>query len=142
MSHQMVDRAHPYCSVCEGVEGSSLPTDCPGVKLTQEQVAGIYNHTLDYRNDRWDSPGVFDWKPVSMPTGSSYGGTRHISTTVELPPDEDPPEVIHTSSTNFIPVPVPIPIPIPIPIPTGGSADIPDESEGEPTLDVDVHINR
>ena len=64
----MVDRSHPYCSVCEGVEGSSLPTDCPGVKLTQEQVAGIYNHTLDYRGDRWDSPGVFDWKPVSMPT--------------------------------------------------------------------------
>ena len=140
MSHQMVDRSHPYCSVCEGVEGSSLPTDCPGTKLTPEQVTGIYNHKLDYRGGRWDDPAVFDWKPVSLPTGSMYGGTHHISTTVELPVDEDEDELPHnTSSTNFIPIPLPIPIPIPIPIPTGGSSDSAAEEEDEPTVDVTVN---
>jgi hypothetical protein len=136
----MVDRSHPYCSICEGVEGSSLPTDCPGQKLTQEQVAGIYNHKLDYREGRWDDPAVLDWKPVSMPTGSSFGRTEHISTTVELPPDEEELEVNTGSNNNFIPIPVPIPIPIPIPIPTGGSSDSPAEVEGEPTFD--VHVNK
>lgn len=140
MTHQMVDRAHPYCSICEGVEGSSLPTNCPGQKLTQEQVAGIYNHKLDYRDGRWDDPAVFDWKPVSLPTGSSYGGSRLISTTVDVPSDEEESPSLDTSSTNYVPVPIPIPIPIPIPVPTGISVDGEEVEEADPS--VDVRVNR
>ncbi len=155
MSHEMVDRSPPYCSICEGVEGSSLPTDCPGEKLTSAQAQGIYNKTLDFRDGRWDSPGVFDWKPETMPSRSNFGGPaitvsggdtsttvvggdHHISTTIQLPEEDDDRE--NGGVPSLIPIPIPVPIPIPIPIPTGGSSDAAAEEEDDPTYD--VHVNK
>jgi hypothetical protein len=44
------------CTVCNGAEGS-LPTDCPGKKMTEEQSNAIYAGTLDYREGRgWVTP--------------------------------------------------------------------------------------
>jgi hypothetical protein len=39
-----------YCKVCMGFEGS-MPTDCPGDKMTAEQSDQIYAGNLDFRKD-------------------------------------------------------------------------------------------
>lgn len=44
------DLAH--CKVCGGAEGS-LPTDCPGVKMTSEQEDKVYGCELDFRCGEW-----------------------------------------------------------------------------------------
>ena len=36
------------CSVCEAWEGE-LPTECPGVKMTEEQRFAVLEGELDYR---------------------------------------------------------------------------------------------
>jgi len=44
------------CTVCVGAEGS-LPTDCPGVRMTQEQEQNVYAGQLDYRDGKgWCTP--------------------------------------------------------------------------------------
>ena len=44
------------CTVCGGFEGS-LPTDCPGVRMTEQQEQNIYAGQLDYREGRgWVTP--------------------------------------------------------------------------------------
>jgi len=44
------------CTICRGMEGS-LPTDCPGVKMTQEQQDQVYAGQIDYREERgWVKP--------------------------------------------------------------------------------------
>jgi len=44
------------CVICNGAEGS-LPTDCPGVKMMEEQEQQIYAGKLDYRVDKgWIKP--------------------------------------------------------------------------------------
>jgi hypothetical protein len=44
------------CTVCGGFEGS-LPTDCPGFKMTEEQEHRVYRGLLDYRDGReWGCP--------------------------------------------------------------------------------------
>ncbi len=44
------------CSVCGGAEGS-LPTDCPGVKMSADQEEKVYGGSLDYREDKgWCEP--------------------------------------------------------------------------------------
>jgi hypothetical protein len=44
------------CTVCHGFEGS-LPTDCPGTRMTPEQENAVYAGTLDYRDERgWITP--------------------------------------------------------------------------------------
>jgi hypothetical protein len=54
------------CTVCNGVEGS-LATDCPGVKMTEDQSNAVYAGTLDYREGRgWVAPDG---------TGKSMGDT-------------------------------------------------------------------
>jgi hypothetical protein len=152
----MVDRSPPYCRICEGVEGTSLPTDCPGEKLTSAQVSGVHFKTLDYRDGRWDDPAVFDWKPAAMPTASNFGGpsivvtgddgsttvsgsggSRHITTIIPTEPVDEPEE--NGGAPSLIPVPIPIPIPIPIPSPTGGSSGPAEEEEGDPSYDVRVN---
>lgn len=40
------------CETCGGAE-SSLPTDCPGVKMTSEQMDAVSAGTLDYRSGAW-----------------------------------------------------------------------------------------
>lgn len=37
-----------YCKVCMGFEGS-MPTDCPGEKMTAEQSDKVYAGNLDYK---------------------------------------------------------------------------------------------
>lgn len=44
------------CSVCHGAEGS-LPTDCPGVRMTEIQETLVYDGQLDYREGKgWVAP--------------------------------------------------------------------------------------
>lgn len=40
------------CTVCDGFEGT-LPTDCPGRKLTTVEADAIYAERLDYVRGRW-----------------------------------------------------------------------------------------
>ena len=37
-----------FCTVCHGAEGS-MPTDCPGRPMTEEQVALVMSGAIDYR---------------------------------------------------------------------------------------------
>ena len=44
------------CSVCCGAEGS-LPTHCPGARMTEQQEAQVYAGELDYREPYgWCAP--------------------------------------------------------------------------------------
>jgi hypothetical protein len=44
---------HLYvCAVCHGCEGS-LPTDCPGVRMTPEQEEGVYQDGRDFVGGVW-----------------------------------------------------------------------------------------
>ena len=55
------------CTVCRGFEGS-LPTDCPGTQMTEEQEKNIYAGQLDYREGKgWCTPDG---------TGTSMGDER------------------------------------------------------------------
>lgn len=47
-----------FCEVCKGGEGS-LPTDCPGRKMTEQEEARVYAGEIDYRGDRWVNPLVW-----------------------------------------------------------------------------------
>lgn len=40
------------CTTCNGAEGT-LPTDCPGVKMTSEQQDAVYAGRLDFRGGAW-----------------------------------------------------------------------------------------
>jgi len=40
------------CEVCGGGEGS-LPTECPGVKMTGDQQDDVYAGKTDYRDGQW-----------------------------------------------------------------------------------------
>lgn len=41
-----------HCKVCNGGEGS-LPTDCPGRRMTASEEDQVYGGTLDYRAGQW-----------------------------------------------------------------------------------------
>lgn len=43
------------CEICGGAEGS-MPTECPGVKMTHAQSDAVYAGTLDYRSGSWCKP--------------------------------------------------------------------------------------
>lgn len=57
MPHVFHDRTDglKHCKICGGAEGS-LPTDCPGVKMTPEQDDAVYQGLLDYTGGAW-APG-------------------------------------------------------------------------------------
>lgn len=40
------------CAVCGGAEGT-LPSECPGRLLTQEEEDGIYHKGWNFKNDQW-----------------------------------------------------------------------------------------
>lgn len=49
------------CEVCGGAE-ASLPTDCPGRRLTNEESEGIEAGKLDYLSESWvQYPAVQPW---------------------------------------------------------------------------------
>jgi hypothetical protein len=53
---QFCDGGLATCTVCLGFEGS-LPTDCPGAKMTQVQQDLVYEGNLDFRVGRgWITP--------------------------------------------------------------------------------------
>jgi len=41
-----------YCEVCNGAE-ASLPTDCPGRKLTSKELNSIQANIIDYKQGSW-----------------------------------------------------------------------------------------
>lgn len=43
------------CSVCCGA-GQSLPTECPGRKMTDREDFLVHNRHLDFRNGQWFDP--------------------------------------------------------------------------------------
>lgn len=43
-----------YCTVCDGLEGS-LPTDCPGRKMTKAEADAVYADDLDFEDGEWMS---------------------------------------------------------------------------------------
>jgi hypothetical protein len=70
ISCQFCDGGLFACTVCDGAEGS-LPTDCPGTKMTTEQSDAVYAGDLDYREGRgWGTPDD---------TGSSMGDRTILS---------------------------------------------------------------
>jgi hypothetical protein len=137
MDHDMVDRVPPYCRVCNGVEGSSLPTDCPGSPLTKAQVGGIYRGDIDFRGGDW-----VDLHPAPVPEplpDPPPNNTVHATVEVELP-QPDPPPPSTTIDPVIIPVPVPVPVPVPMP-PSSGGTENPQvivNSNIDPNLDVIV----
>jgi hypothetical protein len=40
------------CMICGGAEGA-LPTHCPGVKMTSDQIELVYDGKLDYIEGQW-----------------------------------------------------------------------------------------
>lgn len=40
------------CAVCGASEGE-LPTDCPGVKMTTQQLDETYRGLLNYKGTKW-----------------------------------------------------------------------------------------
>ena len=40
------------CTVCKGIEGT-LPTECPGIPMTEDQQEQVYKGPLDFRNGKW-----------------------------------------------------------------------------------------
>lgn len=41
-----------FCEVCKGAEGS-LPTECPGRVMTDEEEADVYAAKIDFKGGRW-----------------------------------------------------------------------------------------
>lgn len=50
------------CARCGGVEGS-LPTDCPGDRMTAEEANAVYEGDLNFiRGPGWVRPGDVSWR--------------------------------------------------------------------------------
>lgn len=56
------------CDVCGGAEGS-LPTHCPGRKLTPQEGEDIYSGEIDFKDGGWIKTGIF---PTSLPEEQGY----------------------------------------------------------------------
>ncbi len=41
-----------WCKVCNGAEGS-LPSECPGDKMTEDREREVYAAKLDFRGGEW-----------------------------------------------------------------------------------------
>ena len=54
MKHKLYDREDglAHCKVCGGVEGS-LPTDCPGYRMTTSEQDAVYGEKADFINGAW-----------------------------------------------------------------------------------------
>ncbi len=138
----MVDRVPPYCRVCNGVEGTSLPTDCPGTPLTKAQVGAIYRGDMDFRGGEWVDlrPSPLAPPPAPEPPGPPPSNTVHQTVEVELP-QPDPPPAGTTTDPVIIPVPVPVPVPLPLPSQNTGTDNpqvIIGNTNVDPNLDVSV----
>ena len=52
-----------FCTVCNGAEGS-LPTECPGIKMTSEQQDRVYHAEIDFRQGKWNELPVSLHQPA------------------------------------------------------------------------------
>lgn len=54
MNHDLYNREDglSHCKVCGGAEGT-LPTDCPGFRLSRIEQEAIWHGTHDYRDGAW-----------------------------------------------------------------------------------------
>lgn len=54
IKHQLYDREDDlhHCQVCNGAEGS-LPTDCPGDKMSAETEEAVYAGKIDFVGGAW-----------------------------------------------------------------------------------------
>lgn len=50
---QFCDGGLGWCTECDGFEGT-LPTHCPGVKMTDEQKESVWRHKLDFVDGKWN----------------------------------------------------------------------------------------
>ena len=53
------------CSACKCFEGS-LPTECPGKPVEEEDQQLIYKSTLDFADDRWYNRSLKSWENVDI----------------------------------------------------------------------------
>lgn len=44
-----------YCKVCHGAE-ASLPTECPGRRMSEDEQAWVQSRDLDYYDGKWQLP--------------------------------------------------------------------------------------
>lgn len=140
MAHDLVERSgKSYCGICNGVEGSSLPTDCPGSPLSQTQASGVYRGDLDYIGGEWinpRAPAVEDNAPTGDPPpqgNNSWNGS--VTVEVEGDPDPDP-----RDNGNNTPIIVPVPVPVPVPMPGGqNSENDPGSQDPDPEIILDVN---
>jgi hypothetical protein len=52
------------CSVCMGLEGS-MPSECPGTKMSYERAQEVYLGEIDFRNGQWvNEPSPFSTKGI------------------------------------------------------------------------------
>lgn len=53
------------CAVCNCAEGS-LPTDCPGDKISGDLQDLIYNQVIDFKDGEWIALSGGRYKPIGM----------------------------------------------------------------------------
>lgn len=51
------------CSVCNAFEGA-WPDECPGVRMSSEQIEAVYDGTLNYRAGEWQQECCQVMRPV------------------------------------------------------------------------------
>ena len=136
MEHNLVERSgRSYCSSCNGVEGSSLATECPGRPLTKAQVDGLYRGNLDYRDGEWVNPNAPPEPPDPEPTAQPAPPVhKTVNTTVEVEVDDPDPQ----NSNDNTPILVPVPVPVPVPMPGGQNTEN-DPGTEDPDIILDVH---
>jgi hypothetical protein len=67
-----------YCGVCGGFEGS-LPTHCPGYKISEDDQQLIYQATLDFRDGQWINRPYHDWEAKVRPHPQDQKRLDHLN---------------------------------------------------------------
>jgi len=52
MTCQFCEGGLGWCKVCDGFEGT-LPSECPGFKMTEEQKEKVWKGPLDWKDGSW-----------------------------------------------------------------------------------------
>lgn len=67
-SHDLHDREDglAHCKVCGGAEGS-LPTECPGARMSEVEEGAVYAGLFDFRNGYWQLQKQEPKLPVEVP---------------------------------------------------------------------------
>ena len=56
--HVLYDREDEldHCKVCGGAEGT-LPTECPGERMTEQQELDVWDSVIDFKDGKWVTRG-------------------------------------------------------------------------------------